>query len=75
MDEFLPKAIVDSTQAILNIVGAIIVASIVNPLFLIPVAVMGIIFIFVRKVYLRTSMNVKRLEGIGTIEIITEILN
>lgn len=56
----------DSSQAILTIIGAIIVATTVNPYFLIPVAVMGIVFIFARKIYLQTSMNIKRLEGIGT---------
>lgn len=64
-DEFLPKAFLDATQVILNMGGAIIVTTIVNPLFLIPFLVMGIIFIFIRKVYLKTSKNIKRLEGIG----------
>lgn len=61
----LAQAILDSAQAILNITGSIIVAATVNPYFLIPVAVMSLIFIFVRKVYLDTSTNIKRLEGIG----------
>lgn len=45
--------------------GAIIVTAIVNPLFLIPVAVLGVIFIYVRKIYLKTGKNIKRLEGIS----------
>lgn len=64
-DEFLPKAILDATQVILSMVGSIIVTSIVNPIFLIPIGVMGVIFIFVRKVFLKTSKNIKRLEGSG----------
>lgn len=64
VDEFLPKAFLDATQVILNMVGAIIVTAAVNPMFLIPVAVMSIIFVFVRKVYLKTSKNIKRLEGV-----------
>lgn len=62
-DEFLPKAVLDATQIILNMFGAIVVTSIVNPLFLVPVAVLSIVFMGVRKVYLRTSKNIKRLEG------------
>lgn len=65
IDEFLPKAILDATQIILNMVGSIVVASIVNPLFLIPVAVLGLLFAFIRKIYLKTSKNIKRLEGIS----------
>lgn len=65
MDEFLPKAILDATQVILNMVGSVVVAATVNPYFLVPVAVMGVLFIFIRKVYLKTAMNVKRLEGMG----------
>lgn len=64
MDEFLPKAMLDATQVILSMVGSIIVAATVNPIFLIPVLVMGLVFIYVRKVYLKTSKNIKRLEGI-----------
>lgn len=62
-DEFLPKAVLDATQIILNMFGAIVVTAIVNPLFLVPVAVLSIVFIGVRKVYLKTSKNIKRLEG------------
>lgn len=64
VDEFLPKAFLDSAQVILNMGGAIIVTAIVNPIFLIPLIVMSIIFVFIRKIYLKTSKNIKRLEGI-----------
>lgn len=64
-DELLPKAILDSTQVILSMVGAIVVTATVNPIFLVPVVVMGIAFIFIRRIYLKTSKNIKRLEGVG----------
>lgn len=64
-DEFLPKALLDATQVILSMVGSVIVTAIINPIFLIPIGVMGVIFIFVRKVFLKTSKNIKRLEGSG----------
>lgn len=66
-DEYLPKAILDATQIILNMGGAIIVTSIINPFFLVPVTIMAIIFIFIRKIYLKTSKNIKRLESICTV--------
>lgn len=65
MDEFLPKAILDATQVILSMVGSVIVAATVNAYFLIPVAFMAYLFIYVRKVYLKTAKNIKRLEGMG----------
>ncbi|XP_046746120.1 probable multidrug resistance-associated protein lethal(2)03659 isoform X2 [Diprion similis] len=65
IDELLPKALLDAGQVIMLMIGSLIVACTVNPMFLIPVVVMGAIFAWIRKVYLRTSKNVKRLEGIN----------
>lgn len=65
MDEYLPKAVLDATQIILNMVGAIIVTATVNPIFLVPIIVMGIVFVFVRRIYLKTSKDIKRLEGMS----------
>ncbi|XP_055540741.1 ATP-binding cassette sub-family C member 4-like [Wyeomyia smithii] len=64
VDELLPKAILDASQIILSMIGTIIVTVIVNPMFLIPLAFLGVIFIYLRRVYLKTSKNIKRLEGI-----------
>ncbi|XP_046426432.1 ATP-binding cassette sub-family C member 4-like isoform X2 [Neodiprion fabricii] len=65
IDELLPKALLDAGQVIMLMIGSLIVASTVNYLFLIPVVIMGAIFAWIRKIYLRTSKNVKRLEGIN----------
>lgn len=62
----VPRFLLDAYQVILSIVGSIIVTAIVNPIFLVPVACTGIMFIFVRLSYLKTSKSVKRLEGGGT---------
>lgn len=64
-DELLPKALLDAGQIILNMLGAIIVTSSVQPLFLIPVLLLGVLFMIIRKIYLKTSKNIKRLEGIS----------
>lgn len=65
MDEFLPKAILDGVQSILILVGSIVITAMVNPYFLIPFAILGVIFVYIRKIYLMTSKNIKRIEGIG----------
>ncbi|KAJ6642101.1 ATP-binding cassette sub-family C member 4 [Pseudolycoriella hygida] len=72
-DEFLPKAILDASQIILSMFGAIIVTAVVNPFFLIPVAVLAVIFLYVRKVYLKTGKNIKRLEGITRSPVFTHL--
>lgn len=65
IDELLPKAILDAGQVILQMVGVIVVTCIVNWLFLIPIGFLSILFWFIRKIYLKTSKNIKRLEGIS----------
>lgn len=65
VDEWLPKALLDGAQSILTLTGSIVITATVSPYFLIPVLVMGLIFVYIRKVYLKTSKNIKRIEGIG----------
>lgn len=65
VDELLPKAILDASQIILSMLGTIVVTVIVNPWFLIPIVFLAVIFMYVRRIYLKTSKNIKRLEGIS----------
>ncbi|XP_053670820.1 ATP-binding cassette sub-family C member 4-like [Anopheles nili] len=64
VDELLPKAMLDASQIILSLCGTLVVTVLMNPLFLIPLGGLGIVFWFVRRIYLKTSKNIKRLEGI-----------
>ncbi|CAG9860600.1 unnamed protein product [Phyllotreta striolata] len=64
VDELLPNAFCDTTQLLLNLIGAIIIVAMVEPMLLIPTFLMVVAFYFLRRVYLATSRNVKRLEGI-----------
>ncbi|CAG9830782.1 unnamed protein product [Diabrotica balteata] len=64
VDEMLPNAFCDTTQLLLNLIGAIIVVTLIDYLLLIPTAVIFVSFYLLRRVYLHTSRNVKRLEGI-----------
>lgn len=65
MDELLPRAILDAVHTNLYMAGAIVLTVIVNPLFILPISVIGILFLYMRKVYLKTSKNIKRIESIG----------
>ncbi|XP_070491925.1 probable multidrug resistance-associated protein lethal(2)03659 [Chironomus tepperi] len=64
IDEWLAKCLLDAVQVVLMGVGSIVVTAIINPLFLIPIAFLFIVFSFMRKYFLKTSKNLKRLEGI-----------
>ncbi|TDG43887.1 hypothetical protein AWZ03_009693 [Drosophila navojoa] len=64
VDEILPAVMMDVIQIFLALGGIVIVIAIVNPLFLIPTVVLGIIFYQLRTFYLKTSRNIKRLEAI-----------
>lgn len=63
VDELLPKGVLDAGQIILLMFGSLLLVAVVNPLFLVPVAVISIVFFFLRLVFLKSSKNIKRLEG------------
>lgn len=65
MDELLPRVLLDAIQTNLNMSGAIILTAVVSPMFLIPFTVVAILFLIVRNIYVHTSKNIKRLEGVG----------
>ncbi|XP_043529381.1 ATP-binding cassette sub-family C member 4-like [Frieseomelitta varia] len=73
IDELLPKAILDAGQICLMMVGSLTVSCIVNPLFLIPIAFLGTVSYWVRKVFLKTSKNVKRMEGMTRSPVFTHL--
>lgn len=65
VDELLPKAVLDAGQIILLMFGSLVLVALINPYFLIPVGVIGCIFMLLRMVFLRSSKNIKRLEGMS----------
>lgn len=66
VDELLPKAVLDAGQILLNVAGALVLIALVNPYFIIAVALISIFFLFLRNIFLRSAKNIKRLEGIST---------
>ncbi|KAK7893416.1 hypothetical protein WMY93_022568 [Mugilogobius chulae] len=63
VDNSLPFTFIDFLQLFLMILGVVAVAASVIPLILVPVSVLFLVFIFVRRYFLRTSRNVKRIEA------------
>ena len=75
IDELLPKAILDAGQMCMLMFGSLIMTCVVNPIFLVPVVTISGIFYWIRKIYLKTSKNIKRLEGISMSAFLILILN
>lgn len=69
-DEALPKAFLDAAQINLSMIGAILVTVFTNLKFSIVILVMSVFFLFARKFYLKSSTNIKRLEGISKHQLI-----
>lgn len=63
VDSLLPWTFVDFIQVFLQVIGVIAVASSVIPWILIPVLPLLIVFLFLRRYFLQTSRNIKRLES------------
>uniref|UniRef100_A0A182VRM2 Uncharacterized protein n=1 Tax=Anopheles minimus TaxID=112268 RepID=A0A182VRM2_9DIPT len=73
MDDMLPKSILDATQTLLMFIGAMMVVVFVQPFFMVPIVLLFVALLAARRVYLRTSQNTRRLEGITRSPIFTHI--
>lgn len=63
IDETLPFILVDVFQIIFAMIGAIGVLTVVNPIYLIPTVILFTLFYLLRKFYLKTSLDVKRIQS------------
>ncbi|XP_054637104.1 multidrug resistance-associated protein 4 isoform X2 [Dunckerocampus dactyliophorus] len=63
LDSSMPWTIVDFIQVLLQILGVIAVAAGVIPWILVPVIPLLIVFLFLRRYFLQTSRDIKRLES------------
>ncbi|CAG9859551.1 unnamed protein product [Phyllotreta striolata] len=73
VDEWLPKAILDSGQILLIMVGSIVLVAIVNYYFIVLIVIVGVLFLILRHVYLKSSKNIKRLEGMMRSPVFTHL--
>ncbi|KAI2473971.1 ATP-binding cassette sub-family C member 4 isoform X2 [Diabrotica virgifera virgifera] len=63
VDEILPRMLFEASRVTLKMLGHLVLVLYVNPASVIVVIILGILFSFIRIVYLRSSNNIKRLEG------------
>ncbi|XP_054643011.1 ATP-binding cassette sub-family C member 4-like isoform X2 [Dunckerocampus dactyliophorus] len=63
LDSLLPWTFVDFTQVFLQVVGVIVVSSIIIPWILVPFVPLLVVFLCLRRYFLQTSRDIKRLEA------------
>ncbi|XP_035659576.1 multidrug resistance-associated protein 4-like isoform X1 [Branchiostoma floridae] len=63
LDDMFPWTFTDFIEGFLAIFGIIVLAGIINPWVFIPTIPLLLLFIYIRKYYLSTSRDIKRLEG------------
>lgn len=63
VDEILPFTMIDLIQIFFQMFGMVVVVATINYYFLIPVMIIGIIFYYLRDFYLKSSMDIKRIEA------------
>ncbi|KAB0798601.1 hypothetical protein PPYR_09594 [Photinus pyralis] len=64
VDEYIPNILADTIQISLQLVGVIVVTTIINYWFFLPSVGLLLFFLLLRSVYMKTSRSVKRIEGI-----------
>lgn len=64
-DEALPRAMMDAIQLNLSTIGAIAVTIFANQKLTVLIIFLSLIFFLARKIYLNSSTNIKRMEGIS----------
>uniref|UniRef100_A0A1A9X4D6 Multidrug resistance-associated protein lethal(2)03659 n=1 Tax=Glossina brevipalpis TaxID=37001 RepID=A0A1A9X4D6_9MUSC len=73
VDEILPNVMLDVIQIFLSLTGILIVLCLINPWYILATGITGVIFYFLRSFYLKTSRDVKRLEGVARSPIYTHL--
>lgn len=63
IDELLPFTMIDVFQIMFSLLGTIGVLAVVNQFYLIPTFILFVIFYMIRQVYLKISLDVKRLSS------------
>lgn len=63
VDELLPPSFLFVIQMIFSAIGSIFVTIFVCPIALVPVSILGVGVVAATWIYLKTSTNLKRLEG------------
>eukprot|EP00053_Salpingoeca_punica_P008395 m.75471 g.75471 ORF g.75471 m.75471 type:complete len:1454 (-) comp14582_c0_seq1:396-4757(-) len=75
IDEALPWTLLDCLQLAFMIIGILLLVSFVNPWLFLLSAPLTVIFVFIRRYYIRSAREVKRIEAIRRSPIYSNIVN
>ncbi|KAK5646552.1 hypothetical protein RI129_005016 [Pyrocoelia pectoralis] len=64
VDEYIPNILADTIQISLQLIGVIVVTTIINYWFFLASIGLLVFFFLLRSIYMKTSRSVKRIEGI-----------
>eukprot|EP00092_Neocalanus_flemingeri_P034174 GFUD01037167.1.p1 GENE.GFUD01037167.1~~GFUD01037167.1.p1 ORF type:complete len:793 (+),score=184.49 GFUD01037167.1:217-2379(+) len=73
MDELLPPAFFDVLTIGLNIAGIMAVIFAVRPWVMVPTVLLGVLFVFLRRFYMASARDIKRLEGIARSPVFSQL--
>ncbi|XP_056639846.1 ATP-binding cassette sub-family C member 4-like isoform X1 [Diorhabda sublineata] len=74
IDELLPRALLDAVQIFLVLLGILILVFIKIPWMIVPALVLGVLFYYFRIVFLKTSQDIKRLEGVNRAPVFSHLM-
>ncbi|XP_019646601.1 PREDICTED: multidrug resistance-associated protein 4-like isoform X1 [Branchiostoma belcheri] len=63
LDDLLPSIILDFVTITMQVLGGVILAGVINPWVFIPVVPVVLLLVVIRRYYMRTSRDIKRLEA------------
>ena len=73
MDDLLPDVFLDTLQIVLFCLGAVVLSSILNPWVVIAAAPLVILFVLIGRYYLKTSRDLRRLEGVNRSPVLSHV--
>ncbi|KAL9954317.1 hypothetical protein ACROYT_G041838 [Oculina patagonica] len=64
MDELMPDVFLEAVEIVLFCIGAVVLPSVLNPWIILPAIPLMVLFMWYGRYYLRTSRDLRRLEGV-----------
>ncbi|XP_078352394.1 ATP-binding cassette sub-family C member 4-like [Oculina patagonica] len=65
MDELMPDVFLEAVEIVLFCIGAVLLPSVLNPWIILPAIPLMVLFMWYGRYYLRTSRDLRRLEGVS----------
>ena len=74
-DELLPDVFLEAVQILLFCIGAVVLQSILIPWIILPAIPLVIVFVWIGRYYLKSSRDLRRLEGVNRSPVLSHFSN